>query len=134
MQEEENFYNELDINYSQNVKKPNFLITHMASICIIILFGIFILIVVGVGFGLAINYLYPTRQTKNVILMVFFLFYFKIPDGYGPPIQTLVRVCSGKDALFIDSFLTGTAKTYSSNSWVTDSAAGATAVKLFNNL
>jgi alkaline phosphatase len=31
------------------------------------------------------------------------------------------------NGLYIDNFLTGTVRTYSSDSWVTDSAAGATA-------
>lgn len=59
-----------------------------------------------------------------------------IPDGYGPAAVTLARVYGNKDALSIDKYLVGTARTYSSNSWVTDSAAGATAyascIKTFN--
>lgn len=59
-----------------------------------------------------------------------------VPDGYGPASVTLARVYGNKDRLNIDKYLVGTAKTYSANSWVTDSAAGATAyascIKTFN--
>ncbi len=61
---------------------------------------------------------------------------------------SVARVCSGKERLIIDAIQVGTvkvrwfspsylSKTFSSNSWVTDSAAGATAyscgLKTYNN-
>lgn len=49
-----------------------------------------------------------------------------IPDGYGPIPHVLTRRVSNKN-LTLDKFLVGTVSTHSGNSWVTDSAAAATA-------
>ncbi|HCR49629.1 MAG TPA: alkaline phosphatase [Bacteroidetes bacterium] len=69
---------------------------------------------------------------KNLILM--------IPDGFGPASLTMARdfqqATTGKMQLALDEFLVGNARTYASNSRVTDSAAGATAyscgIKTYN--
>eukprot|EP01113_Clastostelium_recurvatum_P039757 TRINITY_DN6100_c0_g1_i5.p1 TRINITY_DN6100_c0_g1~~TRINITY_DN6100_c0_g1_i5.p1 ORF type:complete len:505 (+),score=112.51 TRINITY_DN6100_c0_g1_i5:119-1633(+) len=71
----------------------------------------------------------PSGQTRrNVILM--------ISDGMGPASVTLARAWAGH-ALNLDGMLIGTVRTRSNNSWVTDSAAGATAyacgLKTYNN-
>lgn len=71
-------------------------------------------------------------QPKNVILFV--------ADGAGPAYFTMARDYQrrliGRETLFIDDYLTGSVRTYSSNQRVTDSAAGATAyaagVKTYN--
>jgi len=60
-----------------------------------------------------------STKPKNIIFMV--------GDGFGPASQTFARVASGKEHLFLDEILVGTSRTYSSDSPVTDSAAGATA-------
>jgi len=57
-------------------------------------------------------------QKRNVIMMV--------SDGWGPAAATLARTFSGKP-LALDPYLVGTVRTFSANSLVTDSAAGATA-------
>eukprot|EP01133_Synstelium_polycarpum_P016741 gene16741-19901_t len=72
---------------------------------------------------------------RNVIFMV--------ADGFGPAAATLARVAkktmdkTQPMGLTIDNYLSGTVRTYSGDSWVTDSAAGATAyasgVKTYNN-
>jgi alkaline phosphatase len=65
------------------------------------------------------------QHPQNVILM--------IPDGFGPASLTMARdyrqqVTGDKSkGLALDEYLVGTARTYSTDSWVTDSAAGATA-------
>jgi alkaline phosphatase len=51
-----------------------------------------------------------------------------IADGFGPASQTFARVASQKSSLALDPILVGTSRTYSSNSDITDSAAGATAL------
>jgi len=84
-----------------------------------------------------------SNNYKNVIIM--------ISDGFGPASQVMARVTLAVEhsnnykpdqtitlaALPLDEYLVGTARTYSSNSWVTDSAAGATAyscgMKTYNN-
>jgi alkaline phosphatase len=55
---------------------------------------------------------------RNVILL--------IPDGTGFATMTMARVCKGSP-LSLDSILQGSIRTYASDSWVTDSAASATA-------
>lgn len=64
------------------------------------------------------------QRPKNVI--------FFITDGFGPASATLardyVRHTEGRDALAFDSLLTGMAQTWATNSRVSDSAAGATAL------
>lgn len=55
---------------------------------------------------------------KNVIVMV--------PDGCSMSIQTLARLYKGAD-INLDKLLTGSVRTYSANSVITDSAAAATA-------
>jgi len=69
---------------------------------------------------LAIRHQKPPAPTKhkNLILM--------IGDGYGPAAVTMGRTCKGSD-LNIEKYLTGMIRTRSSESLVTDSAAGATA-------
>lgn len=75
---------------------------------------------------------FAQTRPKNVIIM--------IPDGFGPASVTMARdfkhQTTGKRGLALDQFLTGTARTYSTDSRVTDSAAGATAyacgVKTYN--
>lgn len=74
------------------------------------------------------------QHPQNVILM--------IPDGFGPASLTMARdyrqqVTGDKSkGLALDEYLVGTARTYSTDSWVTDSAAGATAyacgIKTYN--
>eukprot|EP01120_Amphizonella_sp_Union-15-10_P008063 TRINITY_DN2822_c0_g1_i1.p1 TRINITY_DN2822_c0_g1~~TRINITY_DN2822_c0_g1_i1.p1 ORF type:complete len:477 (-),score=92.47 TRINITY_DN2822_c0_g1_i1:19-1449(-) len=59
----------------------------------------------------------PPRP-KNLIFMV--------ADGFGPSSATLARVLSGRTLVF-DEWLVGMSRTYSNDSRVTDSAAGATA-------
>lgn len=66
-------------------------------------------------------------RPRNVIMMV--------SDGFGPAGQSLVRVAmkqnpqryAPKSDLALDSIYVGTSRTYSHNSDITDSAAGATA-------
>ena len=58
------------------------------------------------------------RRPRNLILM--------IADGFGPASRTMARDYSG-ELLMLDELLVGSASTRSSNSFVTDSAAGATA-------
>ncbi|KAL0488946.1 alkaline phosphatase [Acrasis kona] len=58
-------------------------------------------------------------KPKNIIFMV--------GDGFGPASQTFARVASGNGSLALDDYFVGTSRTYSSDSTVTDSAAGATA-------
>jgi len=73
-----------------------------------------------------------TNKPKNVILM--------ISDGCGPATFTLARdyqrFSGGGDALHLDAYLVGNARTWASDARVTDSAAGATAfsagVKTYN--
>ncbi len=73
-----------------------------------------------------------SSRPKNVI--------FFVADGAGPAYYTMARdferFVSGRDHLFIDSYLTGTLRTYSTDSRVTDSAAGATSfasgIKTYN--
>ncbi|MFT4541765.1 MAG: alkaline phosphatase [Planctomycetota bacterium] len=57
------------------------------------------------------------RRPKNLILM--------IADGFGPTGRTMARQFTG-ERLTLDGLLVGSASTRSSNSLVTDSAAGAT--------
>ena len=45
----------------------------------------------------------------------------------GPTYLTAARVVSNRSRLALDDALVGTSRTYSTSSWVTDSAAGATA-------
>ncbi len=74
----------------------------------------------------------PPSQPQNVILI--------IPDGYGPASATLardyLRAQHGITSLAQDSLQVGSVRTFSSDSRVTDSAAGATAfasgVKTYN--
>ena len=65
----------------------------------------------------------PDDRPKNVILM--------IPDGFGPASATLardyLREYEGVTELALDSLQTGSVRTFSTSSRVTDSAAGATA-------
>jgi alkaline phosphatase len=49
-----------------------------------------------------------------------------VPDGCSMSIQTLARLYKGKD-INLDRLLTGSVRTYSANSVITDSAAAATA-------
>lgn len=71
----------------------------------------------------------PTAPTgpKNVVLL--------IADGFGPAHVTMGRDFAGRP-LMLDGVLTGTVRTFASNSRVTDSAASATAysagVKTYN--
>jgi alkaline phosphatase len=58
------------------------------------------------------------QKYKNVIVMV--------PDGCSMSIQTLARLYKGAD-INLDKLLTGSVRTYSANSVITDSAAAATA-------
>jgi alkaline phosphatase len=58
------------------------------------------------------------RKYKNVIIMV--------PDGCSMSIATLARLYKGEDNN-LDKLLTGSVRTYSANSVITDSAAAATA-------
>ncbi|KAF2076483.1 hypothetical protein CYY_002223 [Polysphondylium violaceum] len=71
---------------------------------------------------LLIVFLLPRGWTPpkklNVIMM--------IGDGMGPAAMTLARVAFNR-SLVLDHYLIGTVRTYSFNSTVTDSAAGATA-------
>eukprot|EP01121_Diplochlamys_sp_Union-15-3_P018388 TRINITY_DN6675_c0_g1_i2.p1 TRINITY_DN6675_c0_g1~~TRINITY_DN6675_c0_g1_i2.p1 ORF type:complete len:502 (-),score=74.50 TRINITY_DN6675_c0_g1_i2:23-1495(-) len=85
----------------------------------IIIASTVILIVVGVIlviFLVAITS--RTTRPKNLIMLV--------GDGFGPASITFARTLSGKP-LHIDNYLVGTVRTYSADSRVTDSAAGATA-------
>ncbi|NBC86633.1 MAG: alkaline phosphatase [Bacteroidetes bacterium] len=74
----------------------------------------------------------PASEPKNVILFV--------PDGFGPASATMardyLRHYRGVHQLALDSIQTGSVRTYSTSSRVTDSAAGATAyatgVKTYN--
>jgi alkaline phosphatase len=59
----------------------------------------------------------PDRP-RNVIMM--------IPDGFGPASVTMTRMARGAP-LALDEFLTGSVGTSSTDNFVTDSAAGATA-------
>jgi alkaline phosphatase len=52
---------------------------------------------------------------------------FGLSDGMGPASMTLARTVGGRDSLVLDALLSGTSRTRSSDSLVTDSAAGATA-------
>ena len=67
----------------------------------------------------------PTTSERptNIILL--------IPDGFGPASATMardyLRLYGSRDALALDSVQTGSVRTYSTSSRVTDSAAGATA-------
>jgi alkaline phosphatase len=67
------------------------------------------------------------ERPRNVIMM--------IPDGFGPASVTMARMASGAP-LALDSFITGTVGTASTDNYVTDSAAGATAyasgIKTYN--
>lgn len=69
----------------------------------------------------------PAERPRNVILM--------IPDGFGPASVTLARQAKGSP-LALDGFITGSVGTASTDSGVTDSAAGATAyasgIKTYN--
>jgi alkaline phosphatase len=70
----------------------------------------------------------PTAERPhNVILM--------IPDGFGPASVTMARMATGAP-LALDEFLTGSVGTRSTDHYVTDSAAGATAysagIKTYN--
>eukprot|EP00002_Diphylleia_rotans_P002513 TRINITY_DN1158_c0_g1_i2.p1 TRINITY_DN1158_c0_g1~~TRINITY_DN1158_c0_g1_i2.p1 ORF type:complete len:313 (-),score=60.96 TRINITY_DN1158_c0_g1_i2:56-994(-) len=62
-----------------------------------------------------------SKAPKNLIMMV--------PDGFGPASVTYGRLRSKElnREFVLDSIMVGTSRTYSSNSLVTDSAAGATA-------
>ncbi len=64
------------------------------------------------------------QRPKNVI--------FFITDGFGPASVTFARdyavAVEGRDRLAFDSLLTGTVRTWATDSRVTDSAAGATAL------
>jgi alkaline phosphatase len=86
--------------------------------------GLLSAIVVGVFWGI-----YGSAPQKKFVI-------FMVPDGYGPAAVTLARVVSQTPKLIIEQYLVGTARTFSSNSWVTDSAAGATAyascIKTYN--
>ena len=68
----------------------------------------------------------PARP-RNVVFM--------IADGFGPASETLARAANGHP-LALDGILTGSVSTASSDSRVTDSAAGATAyacgIKTYN--
>jgi alkaline phosphatase len=59
-----------------------------------------------------------TERLRNVILM--------IPDGFGPASLTMARMATG-EPLALDAILTGMVGTTSADSYITDSAAGATA-------
>jgi alkaline phosphatase len=67
------------------------------------------------------------ERPRNVILM--------IPDGFGPASLTMARMATG-EPLALDEFQTGTVGTASADSYITDSAAGATAyasgIKTYN--
>lgn len=65
----------------------------------------------------------PSERPTNIILL--------IPDGFGPASGTMardyLRKYKGVRALALDSIQTGSVRTFSTSSRVTDSAAGATA-------
>lgn len=65
----------------------------------------------------------PDERPTNIILL--------IPDGFGPASATMardyLRKYEGISALALDSIQTGSVRTFSTSSRVTDSAAGATA-------
>jgi alkaline phosphatase len=65
----------------------------------------------------------PDERPRNIILL--------IPDGFGPASATMardyLRKYEGTRALALDSIQTGSVRTFSTSSRVTDSAAGATA-------
>eukprot|EP01080_Neovahlkampfia_damariscottae_P003785 gene3785-6946_t len=108
--------------------------THLKT-CLLFTFVIFLagtVLFAGLGVGsyfLINEYVVKPATHKNVIL---------IPDGYGPSAVTMAREVSGKVNFALDNSLVGTARTSSINSWVTDSAAAATAyascIKTINNV
>ncbi|GAE28054.1 alkaline phosphatase [Halalkalibacter wakoensis JCM 9140] len=67
----------------------------------------------------AVMFAETDEPVKNVILM--------IPDGFSTSYVTSYRIFKGEPLLF-DSLLVGMMKTSSADSWVTDSAAAATAM------
>lgn len=99
----------------------------------------------GIGLVIAVGLVYfhighsnhEAAANRNVILM--------ISDGFGPASETYARqyyseiLANGAydDVLPLDSILVGSSRTRSSNSLITDSAAGATAfacgIKTYNN-
>jgi len=108
---------------------------------LVVLLLLFLLIIIT---SVARTHTNDNGTYKNVIFM--------ISDGYGPASQVMARVTNAVETtlnydplhptiktnpLPLDEYLVGTARTYSSDSWVTDSAAGATAyscaLKTYNN-
>eukprot|EP01133_Synstelium_polycarpum_P013437 gene13437-15836_t len=79
---------------------------------------------------LLIVFLIPKNTLKNPVKRNVI---FMIGDGFGPAAATMARVAQETKSggvlkrLNLDDYLVGTVKTFSNSSWVTDSAAGATA-------
>ncbi|MFC0559552.1 alkaline phosphatase [Halalkalibacter alkalisediminis] len=85
----------------------------VVSLCLtIILFGFN-------PFGEVVNATRDQSPVKNVIFM--------IPDGFSSAYATNYRIFNGNEFI-LDSMLVGMMKTHSASSWVTDSAAAATAM------
>ncbi|KAN0045209.1 hypothetical protein ACTA71_005586 [Dictyostelium dimigraforme] len=115
--------------------KKRFTSTHKRIFYIFTSLAILITVVLLIVFLLPRGWQGPKKKT-NIIMM--------IGDGMGPASLTMARVCfhtkgesTSQAHLYLDPFIVGTVKTYSSNSVVTDSAAAATAyasgVKTYNN-
>eukprot|EP01111_Echinosteliopsis_oligospora_P011686 TRINITY_DN3914_c0_g1_i1.p1 TRINITY_DN3914_c0_g1~~TRINITY_DN3914_c0_g1_i1.p1 ORF type:complete len:500 (-),score=170.06 TRINITY_DN3914_c0_g1_i1:42-1541(-) len=108
----------LDSRY--NSKKHRYTIMAMVLVCLGLVVAV---IVLGVTVA-KYHHDSPTPspivnpKPKNIIMMV--------SDGFGPAAATLGRTYA-KRALTIDQYSVGTVRTFSANSLITDSAAGATA-------
>ncbi|KYQ90660.1 alkaline phosphatase [Tieghemostelium lacteum] len=114
----------LEEDFSKDSKIPNkykkvFYI--LASLIIITTIVLLIVFLIPRGWT-------PPHKKLNIIFM--------IGDGMGPASLTLSRRAFNQTSLNLDPYLVGTLQTYSSSSWVTDSAAAATAyasgIKTYN--
>eukprot|EP00761_Pharyngomonas_kirbyi_P003648 gb/GECH01003652.1/.p1 GENE.gb/GECH01003652.1/~~gb/GECH01003652.1/.p1 ORF type:complete len:154 (+),score=23.78 gb/GECH01003652.1/:1-462(+) len=113
-------------SYHSSKQKSFFGARGCLLLCLVALLGFFAVSVVMLGSAISIiatNSNFRGPKPKNVIMMV--------PDGFGPAAVTLGREClkhyNNKTQYYLDDIFSGTSQTYSSNSLVTDSAAGATA-------
>ncbi|KAN0006823.1 hypothetical protein ACTFIU_005015 [Dictyostelium citrinum] len=104
--------------------KKRFTSTHKRIFYILTSLAILVTVVLLIVFLLPRGWEGPKKKT-NIIMM--------IGDGMGPAALTMARVCfhtkgesTSQAHLYLDPFIVGTVKTYSSSSVVTDSAAAAT--------
>ncbi|KAG2385543.1 hypothetical protein C9374_003358 [Naegleria lovaniensis] len=97
---------------------------------IYMLIGMGILVMLSLTLNIVLYVIGLRQHTEDIVIPKNVI--FMIGDGFGPAAQTFARVMMKNSvehnkSLALDSFLVGSSRTFSSDSDVTDSAAGATA-------